>query len=168
MLYNVVKSISEKFIKEASSSPQLLSDMAAMEKYMSESYNGRIFVELLQNADDCNSKRILVKQIGNDLLFANDGHPFTEKDVIAISRSGASSKERGESIGYRGIGFKSTTYLTDEIIIHSDDTNFSFSKSLMAFRHTFSEIKLLNFCRGKARVNLIWDFIRYIRQRFWG
>lgn len=130
MLYNVVKSISEKFIKEASSSPQLLSDMAAMEKYMSESYNGRIFVELLQNADDCNSKRILVKQIGNDLLFANDGHPFTEKDVIAISRSGASSKERGESIGYRGIGFKSTTYLTDEIIIHSDDTNFSFSKSL--------------------------------------
>ena len=44
---------------------------------------------------------------------------------------------------------------------------FSFSKSLMAFRHTFSEIKLLNFCRGKARVNLIWDFIRYIRQRFW-
>ena len=45
---------------------------------------------------------------------------------------------------------------------------FSFSKSLMAFRHTFSEIKLLNFCRGKARVNLIWDFIRYIRQRFWG
>ena len=45
---------------------------------------------------------------------------------------------------------------------------FSFSKSLMAFRHTFSEIKLLNFCRGKARVNLIWDFIRYLRQRFWG
>ena len=45
---------------------------------------------------------------------------------------------------------------------------FSFSKSLMAFRHIFSEIKLLNFCRGKARVNLIWDFIRYIRQRFWG
>ena len=45
---------------------------------------------------------------------------------------------------------------------------FSFSKSLMAFRHTFSEIKLLNFCRGKARVNLIWDFIKYIRQRFWG
>ena len=45
---------------------------------------------------------------------------------------------------------------------------FSFSKSLMAFHHTFSEIKLLNFCRGKARVNLIWDFIRYIRQRFWG
>ena len=35
-------------------------------------------------------------------------------------------------------------------------------------KDTFSEIKLLNFCRGKARVNLIWDFIRYIRQRFWG
>lgn len=130
MLYEVVKNISDEFIKEAVSSPQLLSDMAAMEKYMSESYSGRIFVELLQNADDCDSKRIFVQQIDNDLLFANDGHPFTEKDVIAISRSGASSKERGESIGYRGIGFKSTSYLTDEIIIHSDDTSFSFSKSL--------------------------------------
>ena len=30
----------------------------------------------------------------------------------------------------------------------------------MAFRHTFSEIKLLNFCRGKARVNLIWVFYK--------
>ncbi len=134
MLYNIVKNISDEFIKEATASPQLLSDMAAMEKYMSESYSGRIFVELLQNADDCGSKHILVKNIGNDLLFANDGHPFTEKDVIAISRSGASSKERGESIGYRGIGFKSTSYLTDEIIIHSDDTSFSFSKSLCSNR----------------------------------
>ena len=130
MLYDVVKKISDDFIKEATASPQLLSDMAAMEKYMSESYSGRIFVELLQNADDCGSKRIFVKNIGNDLLFANDGHPFTEQDVIAISRSGASNKERGESIGYRGIGFKSTSYLTDEIIRHSDDTSFSFSKSL--------------------------------------
>ena len=132
MLYNVVKKISDEFIKEALASPQLLSDMAAMEKYMSESYSGRIFVELLQNADDCNSKKILIQQIGNNLLFANDGHPFTEKDVIAISRSGASSKKRGESIGYRGVGFKSTSYLTNEIIIHSDNTNFSFSKSLCA------------------------------------
>lgn len=38
----------------------------------------------------------------------------------------------------------------------------------MAFRHTFSEIKLLNFCRGKARVNLIWDFIRYIQATILG
>ena len=130
MLIDIITSISESFIKEAQSSPQLLSDMASMERYMAESYCGRVFVEMLQNADDCGSKHMLIEQINNDLFIANDGHPFTENDVISISRSGASNKERGSSIGYRGIGFKSTSYLTDEIIIHSDNTSFTFSKSL--------------------------------------
>ena len=132
MINHIIREISNSFILEAKNSPQLLADMAAMEKYMAESYSGRIFVELLQNADDCNSERIFVKQVGRDIYFANDGHPFTEQDIIAICRSGASSKERGQTIGYRGIGFKSTTYLTDEIIIYSDETYFSFSRKICA------------------------------------
>ncbi|WP_260985207.1 hypothetical protein [Bacillus pumilus] len=31
---------------------QLFTDMAAMETYMTESYGERVFVEMLQNADD--------------------------------------------------------------------------------------------------------------------
>lgn len=132
MLEQTIRNLSENFLKEAESSPQLLADMAAMEQYMAESYCGRTFVELLQNADDCSSSSILVKQFGMDLLFANNGHPFNKNDVISISRSGASSKERGKSIGYRGIGFKSTIYLSNEIIIYSDNTYFTFSKDLCA------------------------------------
>ena len=119
-------------MKEAESSPQLLADMAAMERYMAESYCGRAFVELLQNADDCGSTNILIQQSGKDLLVANNGHPFNEKDVISISRSGASSKERGKTIGYRGIGFKSTIYLSTDIVIYSDNTYFTFSRDLCA------------------------------------
>lgn len=89
---------------------------------MSESYNGRIFIELLQNADDCYSKKLYVERFADDIIFANDGKPFDENDVLAISRSGASNKTRGKNIGYRGVGFKSTLYLTNEIIIYSDDT----------------------------------------------
>lgn len=37
-----------------------MEDMAAMEKYMAESYGERIFIELLQNADDANSTKIKV------------------------------------------------------------------------------------------------------------
>lgn len=132
MLEQTVKKLSENFLKEAESSPQLLADMAAMERYMAESYCGRAFVELLQNADDCSSSNILIQQFGTDLLVANNGHPFNEKDVISISRSGASSKERGKNIGYRGIGFKSTIYLSSEIVIYSDNTYFTFSKYLCA------------------------------------
>lgn len=132
MLRSVIEKISNDFINEAVSSPKLLADMAAMEKYMAESYSGRVFIELLQNADDCGSKNIYIKGIAGDIIFANDGHPFNEQDVLSISRSGASSKERGKNIGYRGVGFKSTTYLTDEIIIYSDNTYFTFSKKFCA------------------------------------
>lgn len=134
MLRKTVEKISKDFIAEAVASPNLLADMAAMEKYMAESYSGRVFVELLQNADDCKSTKIYVKEVAGNILFANNGHPFDENDVIAISRSGSSSKKRGETIGYRGVGFKSTTYLTDEIIIYSDKTYFTFSKRICSDR----------------------------------
>lgn len=134
MLRNTVERISKDFIAEAVASPNLLADMAAMEKYMAESYSGRVFVELLQNADDCKSTKIYVKEVAGNILFANNGRPFDENDVIAISRSGSSSKKRGETIGYRGVGFKSTTYLTDEIIIYSDKTYFTFSKRICSDR----------------------------------
>lgn len=132
MLNDVIIQLSNQFIKEASQSPILIADMAAMEKYMAESYSGRAFIELLQNADDCSSSKILVKQKGKNLYIANDGRPFDKTDVIAICRSGASSKKRGNSIGYRGIGFKSSIYLSNDIVIASADTIFTFSKQYCA------------------------------------
>lgn len=132
MLDKIIDEISKNFINEALSSPNLLSDMAAMEKYMSESYNGRIFIELLQNADDCYSNKIFLTNYDNAIIFANNGKPFDESDILSISRSGASNKERGKNIGYRGVGFKSTAYLTDEIIIYSDNTYFTFSQKACA------------------------------------
>lgn len=125
-----VDQISKEFIAEAVNSPHLLEDMAAMEKYMAESYGGRVFIELLQNADDANSKNIKICEFNGNLIFANNGRPFDENDVISICRSGVSSKKRGTHIGYRGIGFKSTTYLTSEILIYTANTFFTFSKEL--------------------------------------
>lgn len=129
MIKDTISKISNDFIIEANNSPKMLEDMASMEKYMCESYNGRIFVELLQNADDCNSDKVLLTKLNGDIIFANNGKKFDEDDIISISRSGASSKQRGVNIGYRGVGFKSTTYLSNEIIIYSDETYFTFSKS---------------------------------------
>ena len=131
-LKQVIKHISEDFIREATASPRMLEDLAAMEKYMSESYDGRTFIELLQNSDDAESTKIQVLTIDNTLIVANDGRPFNEKDIMAICRSGASEKQRGNSIGYRGVGFKSATSVSTEIIIHSADAFFTFSKKLCA------------------------------------
>ncbi|ULT55863.1 DUF3883 domain-containing protein [Neobacillus drentensis] len=136
----VIENISHRFLEEAKSSPQLLADMAAMEKYMAESYGERIFIELLQNADDAESNRITIYSKNGHIFFANDGKPFSQQDIESISRSGASSKKRGVSIGYRGVGFKSTTYLTNTIIIHSNDVGFTFSKELCAKKLQISDI----------------------------
>lgn len=138
-LIEAVRTISDKFIREAKKSPTLLADMAAMEKYMAESYSGRVFAELLQNADDCRSTRVGVYQYGNNLFFANDGRPFNSEDIVAICRSGASSKKRGQGIGYRGVGFKSSTHISNEILIWSDNVCFSFSKSYCAHVLSVSE-----------------------------
>lgn len=132
MIKNVITSLSKVFLDEAKNSPQLLADMAAMEKYMAESYGERIFIELLQNADDAGSTKIQMIYKDRHVFFANNGKPFDAHDIESISRSGSSSKERGNSIGYRGVGFKSVCYLTNEILIYSDDTYFTFSKSVSA------------------------------------
>lgn len=132
MLNNTINEISAAYLSEAKNSPSLIEDMAAMEKYMAESYSGRIFIELLQNADDANSTDVFVEIFNGNIIFANNGRPFDENDLVAISRTGASKKTRGSSIGYRGIGFKSTAYLTNEIIIYSNDEFFTFSKSKCA------------------------------------
>jgi len=139
MLCDLIKQISDAFIGEAVASPALLADMAKMEKYMAESYSGRVFIELLQNADDCNSTKILITELNGNIIFANNGRPFDENDVMAICRSGNSNKKRGETIGYRGVGFKSTTYLTDEILIYSDKACFTFSKKICSEKLSIPE-----------------------------
>lgn len=129
---NFINEVSSSFIDEALASPRMLEDLASMEKYMSESYEGRTFVELIQNADDAGANRVKVDYFGNTLIVANDGRSFDENDIWAISRSGASNKQRGKNIGYRGVGFKSATTISTEIVIYSSNAYFTFSKSLCA------------------------------------
>lgn len=129
---SIIEQVSGSFLDEASASPRMLEDLAAMEKYMSESYDGRTFIELLQNADDAGAKRVCVSEIDNAVIVANDGRPFDENDIMSICRSGASNKRRGNSIGYRGVGFKSATVISTEIVIYSGNVYFTFSRSLCA------------------------------------
>jgi Domain of unknown function (DUF3883) len=131
-LQQTILKLSDDFLLEAKNSPQLLADMAAMESYMTESYGERVFIEMLQNADDANATSFYVFESAGHVYIANNGKPFDDTDVMSICRSGASEKKRGKTIGYRGVGFKSTTYLSTKIYIHSNDCTFTFSKSLAA------------------------------------
>lgn len=125
-----INELRDSLVKEAKSSPMLLSDLAGLEAYVSESYNSRSFIELLQNADDADSTRFYVKRYKNYLLVANDGRPFNIKDLESLCRSASSNKMRGTSIGYRGIGFKSVVSFAKEVHLVSGEYGITFSKEL--------------------------------------
>lgn len=120
----------DSLITEAKSSPMLLSDLAGLEAYVSESYNSRSFIELLQNADDAKATKFYVKRSGDFLFVANNGRPFNIKDLESLCRSASSNKVRGTTIGYRGIGFKSVVSFAKEVHLISGDFEITFSKEL--------------------------------------
>ena len=125
-----LQKLRESLITEAKSSPMLLSDLAGLEAYVSESYNSRSFIELLQNADDAKATKFYVKRSGDFLFVANNGRPFNIKDLESLCRSASSNKVRGATIGYRGIGFKSVVSFAKEVHLISGDFEITFSKEL--------------------------------------
>ena len=125
-----LQKLRESLIVEAKNSPMLLSDLAGLEAYVSESYNSRSFIELLQNADDAKATKFYVKRFGDYLLVANNGRPFNIKDLESLCRSASSNKMRGTSIGYRGIGFKSVVSFAKEVHLISGNFEITFSKEL--------------------------------------
>ena len=127
---NELSKLRDSLIAEAKSSPMLLSDLAGLEAYVSESYNSRSFIELLQNADDANATKFYVKRSSDYLFVANNGRPFNIKDLESLCRSASSNKVRGTSIGYRGIGFKSVVSFAKEVHLISGDFEITFSKGL--------------------------------------
>ena len=168
MLSTAIKRISNEFLEEAKQSPNLFADMASMETYLAESYGERILIELLQNADDAASKNVSLLITDDTIFFANDGRPFSEEDIISICRSGASKKKRGEEIGFRGVGFKSTTALSTQIIIASNDAFFTFSKNKCSeiLQTDLSKVPTVRIPFNLDKSDLEIDIVRKIDQLY--
>lgn len=95
-------------------------------------YHERFLVELIQNAHDAllprhkptTHRRIeiqLQKEDGEHgaLYIANDGIPFNSSNFNSLSELGQSDKDPEESIGNKGIGFRSVLEITDSPEIYS-------------------------------------------------
>jgi hypothetical protein len=104
---------------------------------VSSDYQGRVIYELLQNAFDRAETAIVVKVIGSTLFVANDGKKFSfntqhdykmggidgEKfercDFQSLCSISTSNKTANESIGNKGVGFKSVYALGRYANIHT-------------------------------------------------
>jgi hypothetical protein len=126
----ILEIVRKPLLLEAEVSPNLLSDLAGLEKYIAESYSSRSFIELLQNADDANSSRLYIKRVNEHIIIANDGRKFTAQDFESLCRSAASKKERNTSIGFRGIGFKSVVGFAKRVHIISGELEVTFCRQL--------------------------------------
>ena len=99
---------------------------------MRQQYTGRYPFELLQNANDAAGDtgtrgRAHFVLTDTALIVADNGSGFGEPQVEAICSLGRSSKGPGESVGHKGLGFKSVGEITDHPQIVSALASFQFN-----------------------------------------
>lgn len=74
-----------------------------------------VISELMQNADDARATQVRVRIEDDTFIFEHDGQDFTEDQFQSLCRFGYSNKRTLQTVGFRGIGFKSTFSLGNEI-----------------------------------------------------
>lgn len=106
------------------------------EKELIRDYSGRVVFELLQNALDRCEKKVVIalcmREWGNALIIGNDGSPVSAHDRIldtgsvkgasdfhALLSLHSSTKSAHESIGNKGVGFRSVFASSSKVAVWS-------------------------------------------------
>jgi hypothetical protein len=97
-----------------------------------------ILSELLQNADDARATEAGVRIEEHSFVFTHNGEDFSEEHFASLCRFGYSNKRALHTIGFRGIGFKSTFSLGDVVRLQTPTLSIDFE------RRRFTEPKWLN------------------------
>lgn len=84
--------------------------------------------ELLQNADDAGATAATVEIKDGDFVFSHNGEDFREEHFVSLCRFGYSNKRALHTIGFRGIGFKSTFSLGDEVRLRTPTLSVCFNR----------------------------------------
>lgn len=109
--------------------PDTVAGHITQERALTNDYRGRVLYELLQNAVDRAESRIWVSldRATRTLTVANDGRSFSNvarddesrSDLAALCSINTSNKKAGESIGNKGVGFKSVWEFCHSIQVRS-------------------------------------------------
>ncbi|MFE4527236.1 sacsin N-terminal ATP-binding-like domain-containing protein [Streptomyces anulatus] len=133
-LMAAVAVLRDTLVREHAQAPGLFREIARMEGLLADTYRDRVPYELLQNSDDAGSASVVVEDLGDGRFrWSNDGRALEAADVEALCRSANSTKSRGgDSIGYRGIGFKSLAAVASRIEVRSAGVRFAFDRAAAA------------------------------------
>ena len=94
-----------------------------------------ILSELLQNADDAGASEARVSIENDRFVFEHNGEDFIEAHFTSICRFGYSNKRALHTIGFRGIGFKSTFSLGDRVELFTPTLSVAFEKARFTEPH---------------------------------
>ena len=94
-----------------------------------------ILSELLQNADDAGASEAKVFIQDDRFVFEHNGQDFSEANFGSICRFGYSNKRALHTIGFRGIGFKSTFSLGDRVELYSPTLAVAFERNRFTEPH---------------------------------
>ena len=87
-----------------------------------------VLSELLQNADDAGASEASAGIENGAFRFEHDGEDFTEEHFASLCRFGYSNKRDLHTIGFRGIGFKSTFSLGDSVEVYTSTLSVCFDR----------------------------------------
>jgi hypothetical protein len=87
-----------------------------------------VLSELLQNADDAGATEARVAVEDDAFVFRHNGEDFTEEHFASLCRFGYSNKRALHTIGFRGIGFKSTFSLGEKVELLTPTLSLIFKK----------------------------------------
>jgi hypothetical protein len=108
--------------------PDVVASQFGTEQESTKDYEGRVIFELFQNAVDRANQVVAVQLTPLTLTVSNDGQPFSiydgningkKSDFHGICTIHNSSKKADESIGNKGVGFKSIWNISKEVCIES-------------------------------------------------
>ncbi|RAV63735.1 ATPase, partial [Aerococcus urinae] len=94
-----------------------------------------ILSELLQNADDAGAIEARVSIENERFVFEHNGEDFIEAHFASICRFGYSNKRALHTIGFRGIGFKSTFSLGNRVELFTPTLSVAFDRSRFTEPH---------------------------------
>lgn len=94
-----------------------------------------ILSELLQNADDAGASEARVSVENDRFVFEHNGEDFIEAHFASICRFGYSNKRALHTIGFRGIGFKSTFSLGDRVELFTPTLAVAFERARFTQPH---------------------------------
>ncbi len=84
--------------------------------------------ELLQNADDAGATEASVAVDNGEFIFSHNGEDFNDEQFASLCRFGFSNKRTLHTIGFRGVGFKSTFSLGNEVHLVTPTLSVAFWK----------------------------------------